>query len=172
MAQATSENQVILMNQLGHILNQKVDNETGEVIPCFQTSKQKFTREYFKNESPSQTVPGQVMTITEMMERYRGGQTIPVNQLPYGEDGTVLPKFEDLTDLEQAKEVLKRFNEKLAKVEDEKKKQVKKAEREKIKLELIAEMEKEKLDKSGDAATTLRDERLRRSEADKLGANL
>jgi len=86
-------------------------------------SKRKYLGEV--NDHPSETVPGQAMTVKDMLVRYNNGQAIPQDErLKYPVDDTEepLPAFADLTDIDAVKahlaELTKRMEQTSVKTEN------------------------------------------------------
>lgn len=69
------------------------------------------------NDEVSMTIPGQSMSIAQYIERMRNGVPITLNRAPYDDnDLEEMPiKFKDLTDLDEAKDVVKRVEQQLKK---------------------------------------------------------
>lgn len=68
----------------------------------------------FNFTMPSETIPGQAMTIREHIERFKQGERIPVYNEIFGEDDEVLPLFKqnfDLTDIDDIGNAIKRVEE-------------------------------------------------------------
>lgn len=61
------------------------------------------------NNEPSQTIPGQEIPIRTMIEKQRQGMIILGNGLDYTDDDQPMPRLNDLTDLDEAEQHLKRF---------------------------------------------------------------
>lgn len=75
------------------------------------------------NTEPSKTVPGQAMTIKELIDRYKRGQSIPIVSTTWEtEDETTDEPREliDFTDIQEVKDELKRLNEKHEKFKQKK----------------------------------------------------
>jgi len=53
---------------------------------------------------PSVTIPGQTLSIAEMLNRINNGQPISRNQLEFTNEDEPFPKVKDLTDLDDVKQ--------------------------------------------------------------------
>lgn len=86
------------------------------------------------NNEPSETVPGQSMSLSEMIERYSHGMSIPVDKrLAYLEnEDDIVPIINDLTDIDDYKRDLRIFKEEYIK----RKKEAEEAKKNQLQIEL------------------------------------
>lgn len=127
---------------------QKVDQETGEIITNrikTWSNASQFPKDYEKNSMPSKTVPGQTMTVAEMVARYRKG--LPIDQtkgaLYQGEE--LLPNIDHMDLIERAEymdSVADALVEIRAKLESEAKTNQEKEFLKKVDIEVRARMQK------------------------------
>jgi len=59
----------------------------------------------YQNRKPSMTVPGQSYSLAKVIERVRAGLPVQVIKSGYNPDG--FPKYDDLTDIDQFKAMVK-----------------------------------------------------------------
>ena len=104
------------------------NGETGEVLerPKWRTNynhAEFFKEEPSPNELPSMTIPGQDMSISDMMERYNNGMSVPVSNMEVlDNEDEPFPQFEDILDIQEAQEHIKNVNERLEKARKAKQK--------------------------------------------------
>lgn len=82
------------------------------------------------NDTPSLTIPGQTLTIAEMLTRIQNGQDIQLRNFEYLDGETPFPKIKDLTDVDEVNTYIQNTNNnyKQLELELEQKKKVKKEE--------------------------------------------
>lgn len=119
MANATKEVQVKQFRLQEYANNQAItDPDTGEILekPQWKTKWNYEPQEGVENKMPSETIPGQALSIAEMFQRTQGGEVISVGQqLPYLENEEPLPILEDLVDVQEAQEYLNDLQERIEK---------------------------------------------------------
>lgn len=81
----------------------------------YSACKEEKGQGYEKYTLPSVVIENQSMTVSEMMSRYRGGQSIPVSSSMHWaeEDGEEFKQLNDLTDLDETKAKYDEINKKL-----------------------------------------------------------
>lgn len=78
----------------------KVDQETGDIVQLpfvhTQMTAMKREKQYEKNSEPSMTVPGQTMTVAEMVERHRRGLPIDKSKGALYQGDELLPNIDNM----------------------------------------------------------------------------
>lgn len=98
--------------------NLPIVNDDGEIIemPRFRTLNNISLFPVSKgviNDKPTMTIPGQAMSVSELLKRYNAGLSVPKSDMEYMENETPIPLIRDLTDIKEVEEYMNSLKERI-----------------------------------------------------------